>query len=222
MSLDTLSSGPYLGSSRNPFSYEKVEQTSRDIATAWLTLDEITQQLNLFGDESQDTYLSSLELATRMAIEDFLGMSIFPITYKAYYGATNTTGTDMSLDLPAISQDFGGTAGVVIKTVGYFNGNTPPVFTALPTTSYFYDPTGNKVIVYSGMPNSVNTVMTNPISVTYQTNANPIAQYPVIKQAGLLLLTHLYNNRSNTTEGIMHDIPFGVAALLRPYKPLVM
>jgi hypothetical protein len=149
-------------------------------------------------------------------------MSIFPITYKAYYGATNTTGTDMSLDLPAISQDFGGTAGVVIKTVGYFNGNTPPVFTALPTTSYFYDPTGNKVIVYSGMPNSVNTVMTNPISVTYQTNANPLAQYPVIKQAGLLLLTHLYNNRSNTTEGIMHDIPFGVAALLRPYKPLVM
>jgi hypothetical protein len=222
MSLDTLSSGPYLGSSRNPFSYEKVEQTSRDIATAWLTLDEITQQLNLFGDESQDSYLSSLELATRMAIEDFLGMSIFPITYKAYYGATNTTGTDMSLDLPAISQDFGGTAGVVIKTVGYWNGNTPPVFTALPTTSYFYDPTGNKVIVYSGMPNSVNTVMTNPISVTYQTNANPLAQYPVIKQAGLLLLTHLYNNRSNTTEGIMHDIPFGVAALLRPYKPLVM
>lgn len=222
MSLDTLSNGPYLGSSRNPYSYEKVEQTSRDIATAWLTLEEITQQLNLFGDESQDTYLSSLELATRMAIEDFLGMSIFPITYKAYYGATNTTGTNMSLDLPAISQDFGGTAGVVIKTVGYFNGNTPPVFTTLATTSYFYDPSGNKVIVYSGMPNSVNTVMTSPIVVTYQTNANPLAQYPVIKQAGLLLLTHLYNNRSNTTEGIMHDIPFGVAALLRPYKPLVM
>ena len=222
MSTDTLVAGPYLGSSRNPYSYEKVEQISRDIATAWLTLDEITQQLNLFGDESQDVYLSSIELATRMAIEDYLGMSIFPITYKAYYGATNTTGTDMSLDLPEVSQNNQGQAGVVISSVGYYNGNTPPVFTTLPSTSYFYDPSGNKVIVFSGMPNSVNTVMTNPIVVTYQTNANPLAQYPVIKQAGLLLLTHIYNNRSDTTAGNLSEIPFGVATLLRPYKSLVM
>jgi hypothetical protein len=222
MATDSLASNPYLGSSRNPYSYEKVEQTSRDIATAWLTLGEITQQLNLFDDESQDTYLSSLELATRMAIEDFLGMSIFPITYKAYYGSTNTTGTQMSLDLPAVSSNNQGQAGVVINSVAYYNGNTPPVLVTLASTDYFYDATGNKVIVQQGLPNSVNTVMTNPIIVTYQTNASPYAQYPVIKQAGLLLLTHLYNNRSNTTEGIMHDIPFGVAALLRPYKPLVM
>jgi hypothetical protein len=72
------------------------------------------------------------------------------------------------------------------------------------------------------MPNSVNTVMTNPIIVVYKTNPSPYAQYPVIKQAGLLLLTHLYNNRSNTTDGILHEIPFGVACLLRSYKPLVM
>jgi hypothetical protein len=64
--------------------------------------------------------------------------------------------------------------------------------------------------------------MTNPVVVQYSLNANPIGQYPVIKQAGLLLLTHLYNNRSNTTANIMHEIPFGVAQLLRPYKPLVL
>lgn len=222
MATDTLVAGPFLGSSRNPYSYEKVEQTSRDIATAWLTLDEITQQLNLFDDQSQDTYLSSLELATRMAIEDFLGMSIFPITYKAYYGATNTTGTQMSLDLPAVSSNNQGQAGVVINSVAYYNGNTPPTLVTLASTDYFYDATGNKVIVSQGLPNSVNTVMTSPIIVIYQTNSSPYAQYPVIKQAGLLLLTHLYNNRSNTTDGILHEIPFGVAALLRPYKPLVM
>jgi hypothetical protein len=44
----------------------------------------------------------------------------------------------------------------------------------------------------------------------------------VIQQAGLLLLTHLYNNRSNTFNGKLDEIPFGVAQLLRPYKPLVM
>ena len=222
MPNDPYVSGPYLGSTRNPYSYEKVEQVSRDILTSWLTLDEITQQLNLFQDESQDGYLQNLELATRMAIEDYLGMSIFPVQYKVYYGAGNSTGTQMTLDLPEISQDFRNTPGVVINSVGYWSADSIPVFTLLPKTSYYYDPTGNKIVLSSGMPSEVNQVMSNPIVATYTTNANPLAQYPVIKQAGLLLLTHLYNNRSNTTMGVLHDIPFGVEALLRPYKPLVL
>lgn len=215
-------SGPYLGSNRNPYSYEKVEQVSRDIQTAWLTLDEITNQLNLFQDESQDGYLSGLELATRMAIEDYLGMSIFPIQYKVYYGGDTSTGTQMTLDLPEVSQDFRNNAGTVINSVGYWNADQPPIFTLLARTDYYYDPTGNKIVISTGMPSEVNQVMSNPIVATYTTNASPLAQYPVIKQAGLLLLTHLYNNRSNTTFGVLHKIPFGVEALLRPYKPLVL
>jgi hypothetical protein len=58
--------------------------------------------------------------------------------------------------------------------------------------------------------------------VEYTTARSPLANYPVIQQAGLLLLTHLYNNRSNSNERTMYEIPFGVAQLLRPYKPLVM
>ena len=216
------SGNPYLGTSRNPFNYEKVEQVSRDIVTEWLTLEEITQQLNLFQDESQDSYLSSIELATRMAIEDYLGMSIFPVTYKCYYGTFNGMGgTQVSLDLPEVSQAFQGQAGVTINSVQYYNGATPPVLVAVASSTYYYDPTGNKVVV-TGLPESINNYNTNPIVVTYTCNANPIAQYPVIKQAGLMLLTHIYNNRSNTTAGVLHDIPFGVSALLRPYKPLVL
>ena len=221
MTIDTVTGGSWLGTTRNPFNYEKVEQITRDIQTGWLTLDELTQQLNLFQDESQDSYLTGLELATRMAIEDYLGMSIFPISYKVYYGAIGTSGTQASLDLPEVSQDFRNTTGTVINSVGYWNGNTPPVFTLLAKSNYFYDPTGNKVVV-TGIPKALNTVITNPVVVTYTTNANPLAQYPNIKQAGLLLFTHLYNNRSNTSAGVLHEIPFGVAQLLRPYKPLVM
>ena len=218
----TLTSGSYYGLPRNPYSYEKVEQISRDTLTSWLTLDEITQQLNLFQDESQDSYLQGLELATRMAIEDYLGMSIFPITYKAYYGATNNSmGMQTAFDLPEVSQNFNNQAGTVINSVAYYNLDTPPVLTTLASTEYFYDPTGNRVIV-SAMPNDISTVVANPIVVTWQTKANPIAQYPVIKQAGLLLLTHLYNNRSNSNVAVMHDIPFGVTTLLRLYKPLVL
>jgi hypothetical protein len=98
---------------------------------------------------------------------------------------------------------------------------TPPVLTTIASTEYFYDPSGNKIVINS-LPNDINTFMTNPVVVLYSLNANPIGTYPVIKQAGLLILTHLYNNRSNTASGVLHDIPFGVTTLLRPYKPLVM
>jgi len=219
MPLDSYTNGPYLGSSRNPFSYEKVEQVSRDLTTEWLTLDQITQQLNLFGDTSQDSYLTGLELATRQAIEDYLGMSIFPITYKVYYGAFNgMTGTQVCLDLPEVTQ---GTSNTTINSVDFWDASTPPVFQTLSSGQYWYDPTGNKVIC-TGIPDNCNQVITNPIVVQYTTAANPYAQYPVIQQAGLMLLTHLYNNRSNTTATSLKEIPYGVAALLRPYKPLVM
>ena len=222
MPLDSLTNGPYLGTTRNPFSYEKIEQIKRDIQTEWLTLDEITQQLNLFQDESQDAYLQSLELATRFAIEDYLGMSIFPITWKVYYGATNgMTGTQSAFDLPEVSQANQNTAGVVINSVSYYSGGNPPVLMTLDKTLYFYDPTGNKVLV-SSIPNNISEWMTNPVVIQYTTNASPLAQYPVIKQAGLLLLTHLYNNRSNSFQGALNNIPFGVDQLLRAYKPLVM
>lgn len=219
MPLDSYVNGPYLGTSRNPFSYEKVEQFDRDVSTPWLTLDEITNQLNLFGDESQDTYLSSIELATRMTIEDYLGMSIFPITYQVYYGAFNgMSGTQVNLDLPEVTPGY---RGVVINSVGYYDTSNPPVFTTLSASNYFYDQTGNKIIC-SGMPNEVNQQISNPIVVNYTTGANQYATYPVIKQAGLLMLTHLYNNRSNTFQGALNEIPYGVASLLRPYKPLVL
>ena len=222
MAGDTLTTGPYLGTSRNPYSYEKIEQTSRDLLTSWLTLDEITQQLNLFQDESQDQYLTNLELATRMAIEDYLGMPIFPVSYRVYYTTNSSTGTQMSLDLPEVSQSFQNTCGVKINSVKYYNGNIPATLNTITPSDYQYDPTGNKVIINSGLPSEVNTIMTAPIIVEYTINPSIIAQYPVIKQAGLLLLTHLYNNRSDTTMEVLHKLPFGVEQLLRPYKPLVM
>lgn len=213
---------PLGGQTRNPFNYVKVEQLARDNTTAWLTETEITNQLNLFGDTSQDTYLAAIELATRQAIEDYLGMSIFSTTYRVWYGTESLVASPVCFDLPEVSQNSNSTlSGVTISYVKYYTDAFPPVVTTIDSSQYFYDNSGNKVIVNS-MPTSVNTVMTAPIYIDYVTSANPLAAYPVIKQAGLLLLTHLYNNRSNTTDIQLKEIPFGVANLLRPYKPLVM
>jgi hypothetical protein len=217
MPVENQTQAQFYASNRNPFNYVKIEQVARDYVTQWLTLDEITQQLNLFQDESQDSYLSSLEVATRFAIEDYLGMAVFPTQYRVYYANPGLSSAAIYLDLPEVSQ---GRNGAVINSVGLWT-DLPPVLTFLPTNTYWYDSTGNRVIIQS-LPNTVNQYNANPLEVLYTIPSNPIMQYPVIKQAGLLLLTHLYNNRSNTTEVALKSIPFGVDALLRSYKPLVM
>lgn len=223
MSVDNYQyAAPFGAQTRNPFNYAKVEQIGRDSSTQWLTLDEMTNQLNLFDDTSQDTYIANLGIATRQAIEDYLGMSILPVTYRVWYGSESLVASPISLDLPEVSQNTTPSQpGVTINSVGYWNDAFPPVFQTITNTNYYYDASGNKVIV-NNLPTDINTVMTAPIIVEYSTVANPLAAYPVIKQAGLLLLTHLYNNRANATETKLKDIPFGVTTLLRPYKPLVM
>jgi hypothetical protein len=87
--------------------------------------------------------------------------------------------------------------------------------------NYYYDPTGQKIIV-TDLPTSINPQMTSPVIATYTLAASSLATYPVIKQAGLLWFTHLYNNRSDVTDLNLKRIPMGVDTLLRPYKPLVM
>ena len=223
MSVDNYQyAAPFGAQTRNPFNYAKVEQIGRDSTSLWLTLDEMTNQLNLFDDTSQDTYIASLGIATRQAIEDYLGMSILSVTYRVWYGSESLVASPISLDLPEVSQNVTPSQpGVTINSVGYWNDAFPPVFQTITNTNYYYDASGNKVIV-NNLPTDINTVMTAPIIVEYSTVANPLGSYPVIKQAGLLLLTHLYNNRANATETKLKDIPFGVTTLLRPYKPLVM
>ena len=222
MSVEQLGYLNYGAATRNPFNYAKFEQIARDISTQWLTTQELANQLNLFEDESQDGFLEGLELAVRQAIEDFIGLSIFPTSYRVWYNASSLYGTPLTLDLPEVSQNQNpGQSGVTVSTVKYWTGGNIPVLNTVPTNQYYYDPSGNKIVLQQ-LPSDLNGDMTSPVYCEYVTAANPIAQYPVIKQAGLLLFTHLYNNRSNTTEVKLNEIPFGVATLLRPYKPLVM
>lgn len=225
MAIENLTLAPYYSGTRNPFNYQKVEQINRDIVTGWLTLDEITQQLNLFQDESQDTYLESLEVATRMAIEDYLGISMFSTQYRVYYGDPGLNGTAIYLDLPEVSTIYQGNgAEVTINKVEYYTGTNTATKNTLAASNYYYDPTGNRVVVSAGMPSPLAQNIANPVVVTYTIGSNFVAQYPVVKQAGLMLLTHLYNNRSTVgdTTTMKAQIPFGVDVLLRPYKPLIM
>lgn len=210
----------YQGENRNPFNYSKVEQLSRDSVTPWLTLPEMREQVNLYGDTSQDTYLSQLELGVRQYVEDYLGMSIFPVKYRVYYDAASLYGTPLALDLPAVSQNLYPTqSGVSVNAVKYWNANN--VLTTVASSTYYYDNSGDKVIV-SSLPTDISTSRTSPIVCEYTTASNPLSEYAVIRQAGLMLLTHWYNTRASVVEKIMRDVPFSFHALLRNYKPLVL
>jgi len=220
MAVENQTLAPFYSNNRNPYNYAKFEQISRDISTQWLTTDELKQQINLYGDDSQNVYINALELAVRMAIEDFLGMAIYATQWKVYYTNFGIYNTSVFLDLPEVSVQDGLVAGVTVNKVEcYTTSNTTPEL--VDPSQYSYDPTGNRIILGS-LPNSLNQEVANPIVVTYTQNANPLSAYPVIKQAGLLLFTHLYNNRSDTTDNQLKTIPYSLQVLLRPYKPLVM
>jgi hypothetical protein len=214
--IDSVMLPSDLGPTRNPFNYERIELIDRDVSTAWLTQDEVQNQLNLFGDDSQAAYLGPLELAVRMAIEDYLGASFVSEAYRVYYSLNSLYGNPLALDIPST---LNGTP--TITKVAYYASGMPPTETVLDPSVYFYDLSGNRVVI-SSMPDEINTSVTNPIWVEYTIGANPMAAYPVIKQAGLLLLTHLYNNRSQTTSKAQVVIPWGIDMLLRPYKPLIL
>jgi hypothetical protein len=222
MTVEQVGYWNYGSPTRNPFNYEKFIQINRDNVTPWLSKQLLAEQINLVNDESQDAYLGALELAVRQAVEDYLGMSIFPTSYRVWYNASSLYGTPLTLDLPAVSQNFySDQPGVTINAVKYWTNATPPVLMTVDPSTYYYDPSGNKIVLQT-LPSNLNMSMTSPVYADYTTSADPIASYPVIQQAGLLLFTHLYNNRSNTTEVAQKDIPFGFSTLLRAYKPLVM
>jgi hypothetical protein len=222
MAVENLTLAPFYGNNRNPFNYAKMEQIGRDTSTQWLTTDQITNQLNLFDDDSQDAYVVGLELAVRMAIEDYLGMAIFATQWKIYYMNFGLYNTQVYLDLPEVSTQYQTQAGVTINKIEFYStSNVVPEL--IDPLNYSYDPTGNRVILNT-IPNTLNQAVANPIIVTYTQNNSPLASYPVIQQAGLMLLTHLYNCRSTVGDSttMKAEVPFGVSTLLRPYKPLVM
>lgn len=218
MPVNDLTLAPFYGTSRNPQNYAKFEQIERDVSTNWFDIQQIRDQLNLFGDDSQDDYLFGLDLATRMAVEDYLGMTVFSTKWRVYYSNLGLYNTLVYLDLPETGI---GATGVTINAVEFYGSSSNTVPVPIDPATYSYDPTGNQILL-NQVPNTLNQNVANPIVATYTCNANPLANYPVIQQAGLMLLTHLYNNRSMTNVNTLKEIPYSMQMLLRPYKPLVM
>lgn len=217
--LDTLTTGGlYVNPSDNPFNWEKWEWVGRDLQSEWLPLDLLKSHLNIYGDNTQDTYLTDLELATRFAIENYMGRWIFDTEFRAYYPADQAATSSRSLDIPQVHS-----VNVTISNVLYVDVNN--VRQPIASTDWTYDPTGNKII----LANAINAsyLATAPIIVEYTALADPVGAYPDVKWAGQMLAGHLYSHR-NAVQNISGGkapasalkLPYSVDFLLRPYKPL--
>jgi uncharacterized phiE125 gp8 family phage protein len=205
--------GLYLASNRQPFNWYSLQELERNLTTEWLDLETIRAHLNLYSDTSQDALLEQYELATRQYIEDYLGKSIFSKSYQTNYGLGVFQDPVTALDIPNAYSN------VTINLVNYWDENG--VNQMVPMGKFTFDDIGAKVIIQS-FGTSVDPNRTAPISVQFTVDSNPIATYATVKQAGLLLLAHFYNNRSMTSEKAQTQLPFAFDTLLRPYREIVM
>ena len=210
---NTVYGGLYLASNRQPFNWYSLRELERDLTTTWLDITIIRAHLNLYSDVSQDALLDEYELAARQYIEDYLGKSIFSKAYQTNYGLNVFQDPITALDLPNAYQE------VTINQVAFWDQNG--VQQIVPTANFTYDDIGSKVVIQS-FGTSVDPNRTAPISVQFTVDVNPIATYATVRQAGLLLLTHFYNNRSMTGEKAMTQLPFAFDTLLRPYREIVL
>lgn len=216
MAYGALSLG---GVNATPYNWAKLINTSRDTTSEWIPLDELRDQLNIYGDTSQDAYIQQLELAARFYIEDYLGKPIFQQTYTLYYSNNVIVQPTVQLDVPQSD-----THTLTITEVGFYNQTTPvPDVEILDPSAYYLDPTGSKIVLTS-IASEISTTITNPVYAKIRIEEDVVSTYPTVIHAGKLLVVHLYNNRDTIgdTVGEKAEIPFGIKTLLRPYKDLVM
>jgi hypothetical protein len=200
---------------RNPYSYEKIVETNRDAITPWLTLPEIRNQLRLGTDSSQDTFLEQLEISVRMYIENYLNVSLLERTFTAFY-SSQLTYSPVYLDLPT-----GDNVPITISDVSYWNTLTPSILTVIPNEMYQLDETDNRVILFA-LPSDISRFIANPLQVSFSLSASPIADFPDVRQAGLMYLTHLYSNPGISTTTQMYNVPMAFDSLLFPYRKTIL
>jgi hypothetical protein len=218
MSVDALTMAQFLTSNRNPQNYAQIEQLGRG-NTSLLSAEELRNQLNLFGDTSQDTAILSYAIAATQYVSDYLGFPLCATTYRVYYPPQIVVGNVAYLDIPTWTEETGGPPIQLSFTVNYYDVNN----NLATYNTYIWDAGGQRLILQA-IP-QLSQTMAYPWVVTVTLNTGWHGNTEVIKQAVKLVATHFYNNRSETVSGIINPsvkITLGLDALLRPFKPLVM
>ena len=209
--------GLFLTPDNQPYNWLRFEETARELANEWLSKTQVLNHLNLGTDDSQWTsgLLTQMELATRMFIEEFLGRAIFARSFKAYYSPVVFQNPITGLDLPNARTT------TTVDSVSYYDTSFPPVLQPISNDLWFFDESGQRVVLQN-FSSAINPNVTAPVVVDFTLEADPIASYPNVQQAGLMYLAHLYSQRTMTTNEKSEYVLGGVQQLLLPYQQLIM
>ena len=172
-----------------------------------VSLTEVNDHLSLFGDTTFDDYLTRLIAVASVFASNYIGESLETSTVVDYFD-----GWDSRLQLSERFVDL--TPTPIISYVN--NLNTP---TTLSTTNYI-DRSGEHVAVtYSAVPSAILSInASNPISITYGSSNVDKGGSEAIKQAVLMIIQDLFNDRADNIEGSRSKAHVTAERLLAPYR----
>lgn len=177
----------------------------------FLSVSDARLQVNLFGDTSQDDYLQLLCSLAQELVEDYIGQYLQPTRTEAFYQRFDTSG--MTVPQPYISN----------YKLEYWDEND--VLQTVSSSTYFIDTTMNPILIKpvlnATFPAQTSSTRTNAIKFTYDSilyGAENDMDIERIHQTMLLMLTHWYNNRSDTETSPKKEIAYGFLRLLNKYR----
>ena len=171
-----------------------------------VTMDQAREHLQLYGDTSYDTYLTSLlEVATEVA-SGIVGEPIESYTVQSWGNSIH------GYEIPHQTVRS-------LTSVQYYNVANQ-LITVDPAT-YFLDLNRRRPTVYfnAGItpPNDFEGFREFPVSITYEAGLN--GQFGAdVEHAVLLIIGDLFQNRESTRESVSNQVYLTAETLLRRYR----
>ncbi len=192
-----------------------------------VTLDEAKNHLRV-DHSDEDQLIDLLIQAAREMAEKFTGRSFITQTrqmkldcFPGYYGNQARynpfVGTVEIHNSPLIALT-GNDSASSPNALGIAYYNESEVLTTTSTSDYWVDNSSNipRLVVKNSWPSTYT--MPNAVIITYTAGYGARASVPAqIKQAMLLIIGHLYENRETTSINQLYEIPLGAQALLSQY-----
>lgn len=192
-----------------------------------VTLDEAKIHLRVdHGDE--DELISILVQAATEMGEQFTGRSFITQTrqmkldnFPGYYGRQaqyNPCIGTITLQYGSLISISGNDTASPANALGITYYDEDEVVQTLSTSDYWVDSSSGipRLVVKNSWPGTFT--MPNAVTITYTAGYGAAVNVPAqIKQAILLIIGHLYENRESVSVQQMYEMPMGAKMLLSPY-----
>lgn len=155
---------------------------------------------------SESAYIDALTAAAWNSIEDRLGEEYGAVLFQT---AQEVLPEEFSLPV-----DGSRVSGL---TMTYVNEDGDTINVAEADISF--SPSGYPMqVIYSGERVGLSEKIARPVIVTYNTTAKTVPN--ALKQAALMLIGHLYENRQGVSDVRQFEVPMAVDYLCRPYQKM--